>query len=165
MFYIKRLVGLPGETLRIGDDRHLVINGDPLDPTDHPFELVYSFDLGKEAEPARDSHFSGHVNQKAYEEYLENQRNALAELNGINPDRIFFSRGTISQNFMDGTQEFVVPANRYMAMGDNTVSSKDSRDWGSLPGKNIFGKAAFIYWPFLGQQARNRSNRFGWAFQ
>ena len=165
LFYIKRLVGLPGETLRIGDDRHLVINGDPLDPTDHPFELVYSFDLGKEAEPARDSHFSGHVNQKAYEEYLENQRNALAELNGINPDRIFFSRGTISQNFMDGTQEFVVPANRYMAMGDNTVSSKDSRDWGSLPGKNIFGKAAFIYWPFLGQEARNRSNRFGWAFQ
>ena len=165
LFYIKRLVGLPGETLRIGDDRHLVINGDPLDPTDHPFELVYSFDLGKEAEPARDSHFSGHVNQKAYEEYLDNQRNALAELNGINPDRIFFSRGTISQNFMDGTQEFVVPANRYMAMGDNTVSSKDSRDWGSLPGKNIFGKAAFIYWPFLGQEARNRSNRFGWAFQ
>ena len=97
---------------------------------------------------------------------MQKRRNALAEQNGINPDRIFFSHGgTISQNFMDGTQEFAVPANRYMAMGDNTVSSKDSRDWGSLPGKNIFGKAAFIYWPFLGQEARNRSNRFGWAFQ
>jgi len=166
LFYIKRLVGLPGETLRIGDDRHLVINGDRLDATDHPFELVYSFDVGEETEPARDSHFSGHVNQKAYEEVLQNRRKALAEQNGINPDRIFFSRGgNISQNFMHGTQEFVVPPNRYMAMGDNTVSSKDSRDWGSLPGKNIFGKAAFIYWPFFGQDARNRPNRFGWAFQ
>jgi len=166
LFYIKRLVGLPGETLRIGDDRHLVINGDRLDATDHPFELVYSFDVGKETEPARDSHFSGHVNQKAYEEVLQNRRKALAEQNGINPDRIFFSRGgNISQNFMHGTQEFVVPPNRYMAMGDNTVSSKDSRDWGSLPGKNIFGKAAFIYWPFFGQDARIRPNRFGWAFQ
>ena len=166
LFYIKRLVGLPGETLRIGDDRHLVINGDRLDATDHPFELVYSFDVGEETEPARDSHFSGHVNQKAYEEVLQNRRKALAEQNGINPDRIFFSRGgNISQNFMHGTQEFVVPPNRYMAMGDNTVSSKDSRDWGSLPGKNIFGKAAFIYWPFFGQDARIRPNRFGWAFQ
>jgi signal peptidase I len=166
LFYIKRLVGLPGETLQIDDDRHLIINGDRLDATDHPFELVYSFDVGKEPEPARDSHFSGHVNQKAYEEVLQNRRKALAERNGINPDRIFFSRGgNISQNFMHGTQEFVVPPNRYMAMGDNTVSSKDSRDWGSLPGKNIFGKAAFIYWPFFGQDARIRPNRFGWAFQ
>jgi signal peptidase I len=166
LFYIKRLVGLPGETLQIDDDRHLIINGDRLDATDHPFELVYSFDVGKEPEPARDSHFSGHVNQKAYEEVLQNRRKALAERNGINPDRIFFSRGgNISQNFMHGTQEFVVPPNRYMAMGDNTVSSKDSRDWGSLPGKNIIGKAAFIYWPFFGQDARTRPNRFGWAFQ
>ena len=158
LFYIKRLTGLPGDTMRIGDDRHLVIknkswpNGKRLDATEHPFELVYSFDVGKNPEPARDSHFSGHANQKAFEKYLQDQRNILAG-------------GNISPHFMDGSQEFVIPPNRYMAMGDNTVSNKDSRDWGSLPGKNIFGKAAFIYWPFLGQKARKRPNRFGWALQ
>jgi signal peptidase I len=66
---------------------------------------------------------------------------------------------------MDGSHEFQIPQNRYLALGDNTVSSKDSRDWGSLPAKNIFGKASFIYWPFLGQKHRTRPNRFGWAFQ
>ncbi len=171
LFYIKRLTGLPGDTMKIGDDRHLVIknkswsNGKRLDATDHPFELVYSFDVGKNPEPARDSHFSGHVNQKAYEKVLQQRRNTLARENGVDPNRIYFNGTNISPNFSDGTQEFVVPPNRYMAMGDNTVSSKDSRDWGSLPGKNIFGKAALIYWPFLGQNARTRPNRFGWAFQ
>ena len=171
LFYIKRLTGLPGDTMKIGDDRHLVIknkswsNGKRLDATDHPFELVYSFDVGKNPEPARDSHFSGHVNQKAYEKVLQQRRNTLARENGVDPNRIYFNGTNISPHFSDGTQEFVVPPNRYMAMGDNTVSSKDSRDWGSLPGNNIFGKAALIYWPFLGQNARTRPNRFGWAFQ
>jgi len=171
LFYIKRLTGLPGDTMKIGDDRHLVIknkswsNGKRLDATDHPFELVYSFDVGKNPEPARDSHFSGHVNQKAYEKVLQQRRNTLARENGVDPNRIYFNGTNISPHFSDGTQEFVVPPNRYMAMGDNTISSKDSRDWGSLPGKNIFGKAALIYWPFFGQNARTRPNRFGWAFQ
>jgi len=172
LFYIKRLTGLPGDTMRIGDDRHLVIknnswpNGKRLDASDHPFELVYSFDAGKNPEPAKDSHFSGHVNQVAYEKVLQQRRNTLAMESGVDPSRIFFSNGNnISPHFTDGTQEFVVPPNRYIAMGDNTVSSKDSRDWGSLPGKNVFGKAIFIYWPFFEQSARTRPNRFGWAFQ
>ena len=166
LFYIKRLAGLPNETIKIGDDRHLVINGERLDATDHPFELVYSFDVTEKVTLPQDSHFSGHVNQKVYQQVLDERRRAVARQNGVDPSQIrFIYGGTISPKFMDESQEFVIPPNRYMALGDNTVSSKDSRDWGSLPGKNIFGKAAFIYWPFLGQPARNRPNRFGWAFQ
>ncbi len=30
-FYIKRLIGLPGEHIQIGDDRHVIINGQELD--------------------------------------------------------------------------------------------------------------------------------------
>ena len=166
LFYIKRLVGLPNEIIKIGDDRHLVINGERLDATNHPFELVYSFDVADEITLPQDSHFSGHVNQKVYQQVLDDRRMAVAKQKGLDPNQIrFVYGGIISPNFMDGSQKFAIPPNHYMALGDNTVSSKDSRDWGSLPGKNIFGKASFIYWPFFGQSERIRPNRFGWAFQ
>ena len=145
LFYIKRLVGLPNEKIQIGDDRHLIINDERLDASDHPFELVYSFDVAEEISPPQDSRFSGHVNQKVYQQ--------------------FYGIHYISPNFTDASHEFKVPPNRYLALGDNTVNSMDSRGWGSLPGKNIFGKASFIYWPFFCQAARTRPNRFGWAFQ
>ncbi len=43
-FYIKRLVGLGGEQIHIGEDQHLVINGKRLDATTPRFENLYSFD-------------------------------------------------------------------------------------------------------------------------
>jgi signal peptidase I len=54
-FYIKRLVGLGGETLSIGDDRHVRVNGVELTASTPLFENVYTFDG-----PARDSVYSGH---------------------------------------------------------------------------------------------------------
>ncbi|MCX6860951.1 MAG: signal peptidase I, partial [Verrucomicrobia bacterium] len=57
--YIKRLVGLGGEKVRIGDDRHVVINGQRLDTTTPGFADVYSFDPAKH--PVSSS-YSGHVN-------------------------------------------------------------------------------------------------------
>ena len=57
--YIKRLVALGGETVRIGDDRHVVINGQRLDAKTPGFADVYSFDPAKH--PVSSS-YSGHVN-------------------------------------------------------------------------------------------------------
>ena len=57
-FYIKRLIGLPGETVSIGEDRHARINGVPLDASTPHFENVYGFNPNV---PPRDSHYSGHV--------------------------------------------------------------------------------------------------------
>ena len=42
-FYIKRLVGLSGETVSIGDDQHARINGQRLDTSTPHFENVYGF--------------------------------------------------------------------------------------------------------------------------
>lgn len=36
----------------------------------------------------------------------------------------------------------------YWALGDNSASSSDSREWGPVPAKNIVGRAAFVYYPF-----------------
>lgn len=41
-----------------------------------------------------------------------------------------------------------IPADRYMAMGDNSASSLDSRYWGSIPAKDVVGRPLLIYYPF-----------------
>lgn len=46
-FYIKRLVGLGGETLSIGKDHHLTVDGKRLDASTPGFENVYGFDPAK----------------------------------------------------------------------------------------------------------------------
>jgi signal peptidase I len=125
--YIKRLVALGGEHVRIGNDQHLIINGRRLDASTPHFEKVYSFD------PVfKENHYFGHVNQLVASRYGRN----LAPL------------------FTDETCEHVVAPHHYLAMGDNTMNSFDSRAWGDVPCQNVIGKCWFVYWPF--------TDRFGW---
>ncbi|MFN7140081.1 MAG: signal peptidase I, partial [Limisphaerales bacterium] len=57
LFYIKRLVGLGGETIRLGPDRHVWIDGERLDASTPRFENIYSFDPNK---PPQSDEYSGH---------------------------------------------------------------------------------------------------------
>ncbi len=43
--------------------------------------------------------------------------------------------------------EIRVPAHSYFLLGDHRTSSQDSRDFGPVDERYIYGKAVFVYWP------------------
>jgi signal peptidase I len=45
-------------------------------------------------------------------------------------------------------QRVVVPPGQYFVLGDHRNSSNDSRNWGFVARRLIYGKAVFSYWPF-----------------
>ncbi|HTY45638.1 MAG TPA: signal peptidase I [Patescibacteria group bacterium] len=57
--------------------------------------------------------------------------------------RYYYNRG----GFAKEGQKLVVPKDSFFVLGDNSISSQDSRYWGFVPRKNILGKAMLIYWP------------------
>jgi signal peptidase I len=119
--YIKRLIGLPGEKVRIMNDRHVAINGRELTASTPHFENVYSF-----SGPPQEDHYSGHVNS------------LVAQQAG---------RPIMAPLFQDENAEYTVPPHEYFVCGDNTMNSYDSRYWGAFPEDHVVGKFAFVFWP------------------
>jgi signal peptidase I len=132
VLYIKRLVALPNERVKIGNNRHLIISGKELDAATPRFERVYEFDFIK------NTPFRGHVN-------------------GAAAQQLGLDGRLLSPLFLDESMEQELEPDQYLAMGDNTLNSLDSRVWGAVPEKNIIGKCWFVYWPF--------TERFGWGYR
>ena len=123
-FYLKRLVGLPGDQVQIGDDRHLIIDGRRQDASAPHFAKVYGFDPGMPPEAQK---YAGYLNTAVAEKYGMNA--------GFAP--LFPDADTICTN----------GPGMCLVMGDNTVESLDSRYWGALSEGAIIGQCWFVFWP------------------
>jgi len=55
----------------------------------------------------------------------------------------YYAKGEYGQE----NEEIIIPENKYFFLGDNSISSLDSRFWGFCEEKDIAGKAIFIWWP------------------
>src|SRR5215468_10710895 len=81
---------------------------------------------------------------------------------GLPGDTIEIHEGIVSVNGRDIEEDYLDPRlnlshrslapiyvrpNYYFVMGDNRDNSSDSRIWGLVPKKYIYGKALFRYWP------------------
>jgi signal peptidase I len=57
--------------------------------------------------------------------------------------RYYYNRGSYGKE----GDEIVVPPEHFYMLGDNSVSSQDSRYWGFVSNEYILGEAILIYWP------------------
>jgi signal peptidase I len=91
--YIKRVIGLPGETVQIK---------------------------------------KGNI-------YVNDKEVTLPEIAAF----FYYNQGENGQS----EKKIIVPEDKYFCLGDNSISSKDSRYWGFVDKEQIIGEAIFIWWP------------------
>lgn len=60
----------------------------------------------------------------------------------------FGTSGFLAPILRAADDPFKLPPKHYLALGDNSYHSSDSRDWGPVPQDNIMGRGLFVYWPF-----------------
>ena len=118
--YIKRVIGLPGDKIRIIEGQ-IEING--------------SLILRKKIDDFVDVASTG--NKKRIRKYLEYFNESEFEVIDIT-----------NSGIVDNTQQYIVPDEHFFVMGDNRDNSQDSRFInivGYIPAKNLVGKAEFIF--------------------
>ena len=128
--YIKRLVGKPGDTVRIINKR-LYINGIALERN-----LIKTEEYSYERK----------IRYQSTGEVKINTIDAIADLySEKNGDAEYVIRNTRGLN-TQYPQEWKVPAGHYFVMGDNRDNSNDStKDVGFVPRENFFGRADYLW--------------------
>jgi len=116
-YYVKRVIGLPGDRIRILNQR-VYVNGKLLDEPYVVHDLAhadpYMFDF-----PPKELYL------------IESE---------IRPEWATELRKDIRNG------ELLVPPERLFVMGDNRDNSADSRYWGFVPSDAIVGRPLMIYW-------------------
>ena len=117
--FIKRVVGLPGDHITYRD-KTLMINGNSVDQE----KIGIYQGVGSGLAMTGANILTEHLDPVLH--------NIL-----ITPDRR-----------SKEIEDFVVPDGEYFVMGDNRDNSLDSRFWGTVPDKNIIGRAfrIWMYW-------------------
>ena len=144
VFYIKRLIGLPGDKVTVQNGQ-ISVNDQPwiIEPTQ-----------GNEADS----------DDREFNYYLE----SIPDDGPVREPHIvrFFAK---DEHLGPEEKQFIVPEKSYFAMGDNRDQSHDSRFWGYIPEDLLVGRATFIWLsceetlvsaPFICDPMRFRIGRF-----
>jgi signal peptidase I len=132
-FYIKRLVGLGGETISLKQDYQA--SGVPMPP---PFG-------GVATEPVGHLVVNG-TELSAATPHFENLYGAKPQTDTVDYHENGYYEHEMIQRLESG-REVQIPPGHSFVMGDNTMDSLDSRYWGDFPSSSIIGKSFFVYWP------------------
>jgi signal peptidase I len=128
--YVKRVIGLPGETVEFKNNQVLV-NGQVL-----PEHRVIG-----DAENQRSALTTNEFEEPAGEPY-----NVYYSKETMNPVLGGQSVTRKGMEFGVAGKSMVVPDNHFFVMGDSRDKSEDSRFWGFVPRELIIGRAMFVYW-------------------
>ena len=125
--YIKRMVGLPGETIGVNPPE-LLVNGRPVSEPDTIGRIVR-----QEKAPRAEAGYPNYLGYKL----IGNVPPSAAPA----PSPLRFPGDTVA-----------LGPDEYLGMGDNTGNSNDGRYWGAVPAKNLLGPGAVVYWPFTSKR-------------
>ena len=115
-YYIKRVIGMPGDTIRY-EDKRLFVNGELIGEK-FVEDIVIDTNLGDLA-------------GTLHTEIINGVEHATQHITGVTRQR---SRTT-----------WVIPNGHYFMMGDNRDNSSDSREWGTVQEKDIVGRAIAVW--------------------
>lgn len=129
--FIKRVVGLPGDTVKYLVDKRLCI----IKKGETECELV-------PLENVTESEFLQRGAPLIQAQELLGQKSHQILISPYIPNQ------TAQYYPVAGLAEWVVPEGEYFVLGDNRDNSKDSRFWGFVPEGNLVGKAVGIWTSF-----------------
>ncbi len=129
--YVKRVIGLPGETVEFRDNQ-VFINGRLLPET----RVLGDADDNQSALEVTE--FEEPRPEETYSVYYSTET----------MDAVKAGRKLTRQGYEFGVagKPMVVPENSFFVMGDSRDNSEDSRYWGFVPRGLIVGRAMFVYW-------------------
>lgn len=128
--YVKRVIGLPGETVEFRNNQ-VFINGQLL-----PEHRIIG-DADDDQSALKTTEVEPRKPEDKWDVYY---RDLPKEDQGL--------RRMMQREYEFGVEgkPMQVPPNQFFVMGDSRDNSEDSRYWGFVPRELIIGRAMFVYW-------------------
>jgi signal peptidase I len=174
-YYIKRCIGLPGDTINIRSG-YVIVNGREVLLPSHAKSSVIAgtlqpgfVDAGNPTHtPIDGNNFGPTIVPKkgdvipltpsslaSWKKFIEREHHTV-ELS---------SNGSVAIDGVESSQ-YVVAQDYFFMLGDNRGNSLDSRFWGFVPDDHILGEALVLYWSWdpeqPGDEAHNQPASIRW---